>query len=145
MICLQFETIRNIEKKIFFIWRISEFFKVSFSFHSQAVLFIFLNAWLRYIGLLCNLTFCVMIIAFIWVSLISTERPDQWQITKTKFLSFKVLFPNKEHNSLYACDSSCLFGNNTIKYVWNARLVLPFLNWDKNETKELIGKNFVLN
>lgn len=96
------------------------------------------------------------IMAYIWVSSTSighivahlsvkNYKNEIWQTNfHTAFLS--RLHSHIRHiTSSVLATRSCLLGNNTIKYVWNARLVLPFLNSDKNESEELIDVIFLLN
>lgn len=58
-----------------------------------------------------------------------------------RIINFDIAFLSRLYSHIRHITSyvpamhSCLFGSITIKYVWHERLVLPFLNWNKNETK----------
>ena len=83
--------------------------------------------------------------ALIWVSSTSTGRPDRCAFFNKK--SPERIFLNQFWHCLsfqasFLYMRYCLFGNTTLTYVRNVRLVLPFLNWDNNETKLLIHTFF---
>ena len=116
---------------------------------------------MRYFELLCNLTCCAManwidngfdmaLINFNWAARslkhfwVKNHQNEIWQTNFDTAILSRLHSHIRQITFCMLATCSCLFGNNTIKYVWNARFVLPYLNWNKNETKQLIDTIFSL-